>query len=51
MTVIDTDLRPNELVEQMTIDGDHPDPVTLTEPEHDEQGLLRWGSVPSPRGS
>ena len=24
--------------------GDHPDPVTLSEPAHDEQGLLRWSS-------
>lgn len=32
-------------------DVDHPDPVTLTEPEHDAQGLLRWGSVDEAAGS
>jgi hypothetical protein len=32
------------------VDGDHPDPVTLSEPAYDDQGLLRWGSMPSARG-
>lgn len=39
------------LLDPNTIAGDHPDPATLTEPEHDDQGLLRWGSVPPPSGS
>ena len=31
------------------VSGDHPDPVTLSEPRHDDQGRLRWGSMPPPR--
>ncbi len=27
----------------------HPDPVTLSEPVYDDQGLLRWSSLP-PQG-
>lgn len=34
-----------DLLTTQSTGDDHPDPVTLTEPEHDEQGLLRWGSV------
>jgi hypothetical protein len=30
-------------------EGDHPDPVTLSEPVYDDQGLLRWSSLP-PQG-
>ncbi len=30
-------------------EGDHPDPVTLSEPMYDDQGLLRWSSL-SPQG-
>jgi len=30
------------------VDGDHPDPVTLSEPAYDAQGLLRWASLPAP---
>lgn len=45
-------LRPTDaLLDSGTIDGDHPDPVTLTEPEHDAQGRLRWGSSPRPTDS
>lgn len=29
--------------------GDHPDPLTLSAPDFDDQGLLRWDSLPSPR--
>jgi len=32
--------------EPIAHNDDHPDPVTLTEPEHDSQGLLRWSSTP-----
>jgi hypothetical protein len=32
------------------VDGDHPDPVTLTEPSYDGSGLLRWASLPLPGG-
>ena len=31
------------------IDGDHPDPITLSEPAYDDQGLLRWSSLPPQR--
>jgi len=31
------------------VEGDHPDPVTLSEPAYDDQGLLRWSSLP-PQG-
>jgi hypothetical protein len=51
MTITDTDTHPADLLDPATVEGDHPDPVTLTEPEHDAQGLLRWGSLPPPRGS
>ena len=47
----DTETLSDGLLDPATIDGDHPDPVTLTEPEHDDQGLLRWASLPAPRGS
>jgi len=29
------------------VEGDHPDPVTLSEPAYDDQGLLRWASMPA----
>jgi hypothetical protein len=51
MALTEPDTRPADLLDPDTIDGDHPDPVTLTEPGHDAQGLLRWGSLPEPRDS
>lgn len=27
------------------VEGDHPDPVTLSEPVYNDQGLLRWSSL------
>jgi hypothetical protein len=50
MALTETEVRAEERADE-AIDGDHPDPVTLTEPEHDAQGLLRWASLPAPRGS
>lgn len=43
---------PPEAVSEVSaeVEGDHPDPVTLGEPSYDDQGLLRWGSMPLPRG-
>ncbi len=45
------DEEPLEPVEQpeAEVTGDHPDPITLWAPAYDDQGLLRWGSLPSPR--
>lgn len=43
------DPEPTEIADPLAslVTGDHPDPVTLGTPEIDDQGLLRWASLPA----
>ncbi len=41
----DEELRPDG----DSVAGDHPDPITLFQPEFDSAGRLVWGSVPLPK--
>ncbi len=44
--------KPTDLTADTSVDtprdGNHPDPMTLSEPGYDDQGLLRWESQPTP---
>jgi hypothetical protein len=37
---------PHERDDEALVDGDHPDPVVLSEPSFDASGRLVWGSMP-----
>jgi hypothetical protein len=46
---LENPLDPAPFAQRPDIDGDHPDPITLSEPAYDDQGLLRWSSLPPQR--
>jgi hypothetical protein len=46
---LENPLNPPRSATGLDIDGDHPDPITLSEPAYDDQGLLRWSSLPPQR--
>lgn len=41
-------LLPQERADEDVVEGDHPDPVVLSEPSFDDSGRLVWGSMPIP---